>query len=163
MTQFVETNDGWVNLAHVAKIKERNNHANSGLIFYGVDGKVLGAKSCLDEPFNPSDISPVVVPAAPGSMAVVIWAVNNEEECPYETETETFPIVAWAIVEGVGRPILPNKGLMDDGAVVFIQLDDGRLVESCDGICANLTEAQEYVLNNARVKWDCQKRRLKVA
>ena len=156
-THFIEVDDGWVNASHVARI-ELQKCKNPGLLFYSADKSVIGKKTCHSG-FDPSDIAPIV-PAAPGSTAVIISASNGNDR-PSEALSWTYPIVGWRISEGAGTPILTDQITSDDH--VLIQSKDGSLIGKEGAVFANIAEARDHVLRLAQQSWDQRKQIRRVA
>jgi hypothetical protein len=155
MTHFIEVDSGWVNASLVARI-EYQKCRNPGLLFYSADKSVIGKKTCHSD-FDPSDLAPIV-PAAPGSTAVIILVVSSGDR-PNEVMSFVRPIVAWRIVEGVAIPVLTEKPASSEH--ILIRSEDGTLTESNGiGSFKSVQDAESYFLRDAQQKWDPRIRRV---
>jgi hypothetical protein len=152
---FIETEEGWVNPAHVVSIKTAPVSAKNGdarYLLYDAEGKVLDVvQSGIWIEWE--NFTAPVVPAAPNTTAYVVWTdpLDNKAR-PTETAilVESRAVLAWRLVE------YPEPFLMDPptGAAVLHPLPDGQLLLIGDTTFDSLEAAKAGLLASAQVAWD---------
>ncbi len=157
MAHFVQCDEGWVNLDHVAEIREvrRQDHAGGrrSLIFESDAGKIIARQTwpCSDM----EEVTAPVVAAGAGSVAIVVGTFANSDgvdERPDSAEAEQMPIVAWRLMYGGAIPVLVQATTGNE--TVLISLPDGRLLLPEDTTFADLDEAKRCLLLRAQAAWD---------
>lgn len=152
MPHFIECDDGWVNLDHVARI-EYQQCRNPGLLFCDADGRPIGKTNC-PRGFDLDEAVARVVPAGVGATAVIISAFCGETSLgrPDETYTVSAPIAAWRLAYGVAMPVFLEEPVSDDR--IFFALPDGQLMEPDNSTFNTMADAQADVLRRAQGAWD---------
>src|SRR5690348_7291985 len=110
MAHFVPCDRGWINLDHVASIREvrekNTDRARRNLIFENADGREIARQTwatCDLEEMAP------VVPAAAGATAIVVWIFAESDGHGARPDTVLFdqvPVVAWRLAYGGAIPVL---------------------------------------------------------
>ena len=159
MVEFVQTEDfGYVNLAHVAKV--RTNPAGKQVLLDAGGGSLGVAR---DEVTNSGTLI-----AAAGMFATVVYVGNKPKVRPVDDDVfvERYPIVAWRIRGddefADAYPVLPGSNGVEN-ATVLIELPDGKLDEPHSGTYNNIEEAKTTFLERAQNGWDIADRRRREA
>jgi hypothetical protein len=141
----------WVNLAHVARVSQpvrRGGETVQGALLFGPDGEQLGETSTLD-PFAPSsDLNRVYLPAAAGTVAIVMQA--HGEGRPDTVDVYRLPVVAWMMDVDVALPCFTEA--VDDEAVMF-EGPDGRITRPYLG-WGTLDEMKAEYLAEKQQSWE---------
>jgi hypothetical protein len=158
MSHFVECDAGWINLDHVARIREvrekNTDRARRNLIFENADGTEMGRQTwatCDLEEMAP------IVPAASGASAIIVWTFADSGDHDARPDTVLFdhvPVVAWRVVHGGAIPVLLQATTSSE--IVLIPLPDGRLCLPEDAVYEGLEEAKRCLLLRAQGDWDRQ-------
>ncbi len=160
MSQFIETKSGYVNLALVARIGERehrqpNETKGTTYTFYGPEDRVLGTRTVWGgRAIDFETMTAPVVPAAPGTMACVLWLYTEGNRPTDEHICESRqPIVAWRIpLDGAPQPVLLDPPISDDEAI-FIEVPAG-FWRAEHGQFATIEEAKAAFLKEAQQTYD---------
>ncbi|MBR0647897.1 hypothetical protein [Plastoroseomonas hellenica] len=164
MTVFIKCDDGTlVNAATVKQIRPMRLTADEpkrglkagGFSHYSLisEGETLKAHRME---IDASALAGVTIPAAAGAKAVLI-AEDTEAGRPTMEAiiTRWMPIIAWRIrntVNGSGEPIFPESPASNE--TVYIELPDGRLLQSDVADYADLEAAKQDRLQAAQQAWD---------
>jgi len=154
MSNFIETDNGWVNLDHVESF-ERVEAAKGRptYIFRRRGGTPIDRVTGID--FDPEDIEGVIIPAASDARAVVI-DVDTSTARPTEEDvwTDHHSIVAWRVGRDGVTPILPTDTGGGSEALTLIEQPNGHLVSQWDDSYDTLDAAKAYALLSAQDAWD---------
>jgi hypothetical protein len=87
-----------------------------------------------------------VIPSVPGFRAVAVLAFDDGGNEP--TEFLRLPVVAWQLLRNAdgrltARPVVPD--CIHAEGVLFVETDDGALVEVGEGVFTDLAAAREAV------------------
>ena len=103
--------------------------------------------------------TPTIVPAAPGTIAIVLHCDYSEDKRPTIEDVsthETF-VIAWRIAYGyVPTPILIDHIYGDDEMTWRLRLPDGRLTWPGVAVYANPDEAKDHYLRDHQNLWDAK-------
>jgi hypothetical protein len=151
VTRFLETDKGWVNVAHITRITERHADDCSSATLYGPTGEVLGRIGQMTTDID--DLTAPIVPAAAGQFAKIIYVWSHIRR-PTEQDVwvDEQPIVAWSLrTFGDREPILPEE--ISNGTVL-ICLPGGKLLEPDHARFDDIAEAKQHLLDRAQAEWD---------
>jgi hypothetical protein len=160
MPRFVETEDGWVNLAHIQTIKPAYSKQQD--VYRYVLAGARGGAGSVHSVRSPVPIdwtleAAEIIPAAPGLKATVLrLLVLEDEDRPEEDDIDVYeqPIIGWRIIgsEDNPQPILPDAAVGRN--TVLVNLPDGGLFDSLGRIWNNLDEGKRFVLKCGQGEWD---------
>lgn len=155
MPKFIPTDEGWINLTHVASVRLRQYKGEKPfLTFAAPDGSSMG---CLTDPQQ--DIEALLAevwPAAQGTVALVIWTYCNATPNgrPDTVRSQSQPIAGWRLTYGTPLPVLLEEAC--GNARVFIELPGGCYLEQEGATYADVADAEANVLADDQADWDRQ-------
>lgn len=134
MTEFVRTDEGWVNLDAVEKIIETEGKHGDRATFFAAGGRRLGSGARWD----PYEHNGQIVPATADQHVVVI----GEGDGPENPWVSRMPVIAWRIHSMYGYAI-PIGAWETEGLRVLIPTDDGKFIYQENCFYDSLAEAIE--------------------
>ena len=147
---FVSTDNGLVNLAHVARVAP--SFSGDRHILYDTDGASIGRVN--DPNFDPDLLVAPVIPAAPGTTVIVIAEPKGEQR-PTADDLwhEKIPVLGWRCMPYGAEPIVWDPETLKAG-LVFHRMPDGSLV--CPGawVYSGLDQALAGLLYWEQQNWD---------
>jgi len=103
--------------------------------------------------------SPTIIPAAPGTIAIILRCDYSDDKRPTIEDVsahETF-VIAWRIVYGdFPTPILIDRIYGDDEMTLRLRLPDGRVTWPGVADYANLDEAKDHYLQDQQYLWHAE-------
>lgn len=138
MTEFVDCEEGWVNLDFVSKITEGpwKKGEPRRWLFRDGDGKVIGISSKYD----PMMSSGTIVPAAEGIYVIAIYVGQKDDD----TWCQHIPVVAWRVQPDC--PAVPVLVDDTDGAdLVLIPAPDGSFIAQYSGVFKSVQAAIDHI------------------
>jgi hypothetical protein len=151
MALFIEADDGWINLDHIARVTQALGE-NRTALFYDADGKIVGRKNRC-EGLDIHELTAPIVPAAAGAAAFVVSTISSEHGGrPDEVCCRPEQIVAWRLMYGGAVPLLIEATTSNE--VVLIPLPDGRLLCPEHEIFEDVNGAKTALLRYAQSNWD---------
>ena len=151
---FVHTDEGRLNLAHVARIKNTGPRGGKWWrIFYGANGERLGAND--DPDLDIETLMAPIVPAAPGTTVVLIYHPHTEASRPEPDDiwVETVPVLAWRCTSLGAVPIIFEDEDLRNARILH-PLPDGRFLAPGDRTFETVGEAVASALQDAQEAWD---------
>jgi hypothetical protein len=121
MTRFIETDKGWINLAHVGKIASWKRGDERFTEVYAPDGEVLGRASYVLGSLHELEDDPPIVPALPGYSLVTVLLDSKPPAVVLEE-----PIIAFRVQKHGLEPYTL------DGLEEFID-SDNKAIKGPDG------------------------------
>jgi hypothetical protein len=154
MTKFIRIDGGWLNAAHVSRIRQRFFKGQAPELVFERDGKEVGK---LTDPTGDIEalLAPVI-PAAPGAAAFIMAPLSSDDSVfdgrPDHIYTERVAIVGWRVLSEAAVPIFAEPRC--DNETVFIEFPDGRLVAPDDMSYSSREAAEAGLLARAQRDWD---------
>jgi hypothetical protein len=127
-----------------------------GWLLYDRDGRELGESA---PGFDPLDLEPtVIVPAAAGEVATVLYIGEDVEGRPERADVRTArcQIAAWRCFIGEwAAPVLVGEPEGEHSLrMTLVRRPDGRMADPMGASFANLNEATGVFLEEAQKWWD---------
>jgi hypothetical protein len=155
MSKFISTDEGWVNLSHVAVVRERHYVGQKPfLIFEAPDGRSLGRATNPDQ--DVETLLAEIWPAASGAVALVVWTYSDADCRPDSVRSQLVPITGWRLTCGTPEPVLPEEA--DGNTHALIELPDGRYLEQEGATYSDVAEAEAHILADEQSLWDAIQR-----
>jgi len=149
----------WVNLNHARTAEPVKGSSPARLMLFDAEKRSLGEVYAVYLPR-----SETVVPAPPGTMALVVEYWDTRDGRPTEDgiEVRRTPIVAWRVPAGGGIPVGSISVLADpvlvepvlNGAVLYWELPNGALATLNRDYPNSLDDGKAAVLRWAQQDWD---------
>jgi hypothetical protein len=157
MAKFISTDEGWVNLSHVAVVRQRHYVGQKPfLIFEAPDGRSLGRATNPDQ--DVGTLLAEIWPAASRAVALVVWTYcdANHDGRPDSVRSQLVPITGWRLTYGTPEPVLPEEA--DGNTRALIELPDGRYLEQEGATYADVADAEAHILADDQSFWDATQR-----
>jgi hypothetical protein len=152
MTQWIETEDGYVNAAHVVSVKETMR--GDGWVLRLVDGDAVRVGR-VTAPKDFGEAFATILPAQPGQEALLVtW--DDHTARPTELWLSRMPIIGWRVRPDPAYapvPIIPENELPEAHRLLIV-LPDGKLLEPGNSEFDNVEVMQRHVLDMAQAQWD---------
>jgi hypothetical protein len=162
MTQWIETDDGYVNLDHVVRVKRRQGGKSGTQAILELVNDTVETIALWGDDLD-MVLTADVIPAAPGQEAWLVHLPNSSTERPTDVYMLRQPIIGWRLprkLYGYGNavpvPILPGYGnVSSDTEMVAIITASGELFDTMTGQTFDgIAELKAYLLNDAWKLWD---------
>jgi hypothetical protein len=158
MAEFIHTDRGEVNLAHVARYVYADGNLATVELF-DANGNSLGISSGDPE-------TGTIVPAAPGTIATVVTVndleptaeknvmrARREPPTREDLSAERVPVAAWRVTGWAADPIPAfGYGSIATNQTILLEWPDGQL-EGFDCRYENLDAALAGILEEAQEEW----------
>lgn len=133
MPEFVDTDEGWINIDHVETITEKTHDGIRRATFYDAASRRMGGKAMWD----PFEHNGHIIPAQPDAYGVVIG--NDDGPDPW---VQRIPIVGWRITSCIqyAVPVCPWP---TEGCCMLIPTGDGKWMWQDNAIYDTLEAAVE--------------------
>lgn len=151
---FAKTNDGCVNLAHVATVKTTWGRAGKQRhILFGGNGVALGEAE--DDSFDVETMTAPVVPASPGTTVILIHQPHIEGQRPKTDDvwSEEVPVIAWRCLSFGAFPITLDDEDLKQTRILH-PLPNGELLAPGDQTFESLDQAMANTLRDVQDQWD---------
>lgn len=152
---FVNTKDGWINLAHVAKIKTTyTRDGQEKHLLYSVDGSLCGTTD--DPDFDILVLAAPVVHAAPGSTITAIHSPHYDAANRPKSDdvwSEKVPVLAWRCTSAGVVPVTPDDADLRYCRILH-PLPNGHFFAPGDQTFESVEQAVSNTLRDAQEGWD---------
>lgn len=155
MTQFIKTEEGWINLATIGSITRHAKPKSAGGGSTYLAGPIKGgAAYTLSYGFDPDrDLAPIVPAGYPLHVAVIDVCHTDDKPPTIEDVIVEFHLVlAWRIVHGEAEPVLAENP-EPHGATVAIPLGENLWHLPYDRSGVTLESIRQELLEAARNRW----------
>ncbi len=155
MTRFIETEEGWVNLATIGTITRHGRRAanitESWYLARPIEG---GSAYKLRGNFDPRiDLAPVVPAGYPVHVAVIdVLSTHDEPPTSDDVIVEFHLVLAWRIVGGEAEPILAEN-VEGHGSTVAIPQGENLWHLPYDRSGVTLDSIKAELLADAQGRW----------